>query len=50
MSHWDEFEYVVVNETFERAVGELVRVVDGQGEDLAAHRESLRPLLAELVG
>ena len=50
MSHWDEFEYVVVNETFERAVAELVRIVDGRGEDLASSREALRPLLAELVG
>jgi len=50
MSHWNEFDYVVVNEQFERAVDELVKIVDGQGEDLAANRESLRPLLAELVG
>jgi guanylate kinase len=50
MSHWKEFDYVVVNEHFERAVEDLVRIVDGSGEDLVASRESLRPLLAELVG
>jgi len=50
MSHWSEFDYVVVNEDFERAAADLVRIVDGQGADLAANRESLKPLLAELVG
>ncbi len=50
MSHWDEFDYVVVNDDFERAVTDLARIVDGDGEDLAADRKSLKPLLAELVG
>lgn len=50
MSHWDEFDYVVVNDDFERAVSDLCRIVDGDGEDLAADRKSLKPLLAELVG
>jgi guanylate kinase len=50
MSHWNEFDYVVVNEDFQRASDDLVKIVDGQGEDLRADRESLRPLLAKLVG
>ena len=50
MSHWDEFDYVVVNDEFERAATDLARIVDGDGEDLAADRKSLKPLLAELVG
>ncbi len=50
MSHWDEFDYVVVNDDFERAVTDLGRIVDGDGEDLAADREVLKPLLADLVG
>lgn len=50
MSHWDEFDYVVVNDEFERAVTDLVRIVDGEGEDLAADRKSLKPLLADLIG
>ena len=50
MSHWDEFDYVVVNDGFERAVTDLVRIVDGDGQDLAADRKSLKPLLADLVG
>jgi len=50
MSHWAEFDYVVVNEDFERAVTDLGRIVEGDGEDLRADRKSLKPLLAELVG
>lgn len=50
MSHWDEFDYVVVNDNFERAVADLGRIIDGDGEDLAADRKSLKPLLADLVG
>jgi guanylate kinase len=50
MSHWDEFDYVVVNDDFERAATDLARIVDGDGEDLAANRKSLKPLLAELIG
>ena len=50
MSHWNEFDFVVVNDNFERAVADLERIVDGQGADLAATRASLKPLLGELVG
>jgi guanylate kinase len=50
MSHWDEFDYVVVNDNFERAVTDLGRIVESRGEDLRADRKSLKPLLAELVG
>jgi guanylate kinase len=50
MSHWNEFDYVVVNDDFERAVTDLGRIVAGEGGDLAAGRKSLKPLLAELIG
>ncbi len=50
MSHWNEFDRVVVNDNFERAVTDLGRIVEGDGEDLRADRKSLKPLLAELVG
>ena len=49
MSHWNEFDYVVVNDDFERAVADLVRVVEGEADDLAAGRPELRPLLGELL-
>jgi guanylate kinase len=50
MSHWDEFDYVVVNDDFQRAVTDLGRIVEGDGEDLTADRKSLKPLLADLLG
>ncbi len=49
MSHWKEFDYVVVNDDFERAVTDLVRIVEGHGEDLRGDRPELRPLLAALL-
>jgi guanylate kinase len=50
MSHWSEFDYVVVNDDFERAVTDLGRIVDGRGEDLRASRDGLKSLLTELLG
>ena len=49
MTHWREFDYVVVNDDFEHAVGDLIRIVSGRGEDLEAGRPELAPLLAELL-
>jgi guanylate kinase len=49
MSHWNDFDYVVVNDDFERAVGELGRSVAGDGEDLRAQRPGLQPLLTALL-
>lgn len=45
MSHWHEFDHVIVNLDFEAAVGELEAVFDGRG---AASRRD-RPELAELA-
>jgi guanylate kinase len=50
MSHWEEFNYVVVNDDFERAVGELVSIVEGRGEALDARRPGLAGLLSGLLG
>jgi guanylate kinase len=50
MSHWNEFDFVVVNDDFNRAVDDLARIIDGQGSQLAAARPTLKPLIAELVG
>jgi guanylate kinase len=49
MSHWNEFEYVVVNDDFEHALGDLTRIIDGSAEDLSADRPALGPLLSELL-
>lgn len=49
MSHWTEFDYVVVNDDFDKALGDLARIVDSQAEDLRAPRRDLGPLLADLL-
>jgi guanylate kinase len=49
MSHWGEFDYVVVNDDFDRAVADLARIVDGDGEDLRANRQGLQPLIKDLL-
>jgi guanylate kinase len=49
MSHCREFDYVVVNEDFERAVADLTRIIGGQGEDLRADRPQLQPFVASLL-
>jgi guanylate kinase len=49
MSHWAEFDYVVVNDDFERALAELKAVVLHQDPALRADRPALKPLIAELL-
>jgi guanylate kinase len=49
MSHWNEFDYVVVNDDFEKAVNDAVSIIEGRGEHLSAHRPELQGLLAELL-
>jgi guanylate kinase len=49
MSHWDEFDYVVVNDDFGRAVGALADIVAGRGEASRSGRPELAPVLADLL-
>ena len=49
MSHYGEFDYVVVNDDFARAVDELAQIVRGHGEAYAAARSALAPVLANLL-
>ena len=52
MSHCPEFDYAVVNDRFDRAVTELLSIVDGMPgarTALAANRPEIKRLLASLV-
>jgi guanylate kinase len=49
MSHYREFDYVVVNDDFARAVQDLKRIVEGHGEDLRSDRPQLASLVADLL-
>src|SRR5580692_12805364 len=50
MSHYREFGYVVVNDNFDRACGQLESILAGDGQALASDRPELDPLLADLLG
>lgn len=50
MGHYGEFDYVVVNDRFEQAVEDLESILAGRGAALRRDRDSLRPLIAELLG
>lgn len=49
MSHYGEFDYVVVNDDFKHAVADLRRIIAGTGADLKSDRTALTPLLKELL-
>ncbi len=49
MSHWSEFDYVVVNDDFDTALAELERIVAGDGEASRCDRPQLVPLVEELL-
>lgn len=49
MSHHAEFDFVVVNDDFNRAADELAAIVQGRGEALKAGRPELSPVLANLL-
>lgn len=49
MSHWGEFDYVVVNDVFEKALGDLEKIIAGDGATLRADRSELAALIPKLV-
>lgn len=49
MSHWDEFDYVVVNDDFDQALGELTGIVQGAGTKLRRDRADLAPFVRRLL-
>jgi guanylate kinase len=50
MSHYRDFDYVIVNDVFETAVLELLAVLGAKGERLRSNRAELGPLVRELLG
>jgi len=49
MSHWRDFDYVIVNQDFDRALQELEAVFDGRGEASRSDRAGLAGLAASLL-
>jgi guanylate kinase len=50
MSHWNEFDYVVVNRDFDVATADLEAIVCGRGEHLTRDRSEIQTLVGELLG
>jgi guanylate kinase len=50
MSHWNEFDYVVVNDDFGKATQQLEAIVTARGEELRASRPELQTLVPKLLG
>ncbi len=49
LSHWSEFDYVVINDRLEQAIAELKAIVAGQGAALVAGRPEIARFAATLV-
>jgi guanylate kinase len=49
MSHWRDFDYVIVNRVFDQALAELEAVFDGRGEGCRNDRPGLAELAASLL-
>jgi guanylate kinase len=48
MTHWPEFDYIVVNDNFERALADLHAIVQGQGDASRRERDGLEALASGL--
>jgi guanylate kinase len=51
LSHWEEFDYLVVNDDFDMALNEMRQIVTGKGENFrkSARLEALNPLIRDLL-
>jgi guanylate kinase len=49
LSHWNEFDYIVINDDFGRATADLEAIVSGNGEHLRRDRAGLEALIGKLL-
>ncbi|MEX0942953.1 MAG: guanylate kinase [Pseudomonadales bacterium] len=51
MSHYAEFDYIVVNDEFEEALARMIQIIRGRGDEFTveAQKPGLRPLLRDLL-
>lgn len=49
MSHWAEFDFVVINDDFEQAVGALQAIASGRGHDHRSDRPEIKAITAALL-
>jgi guanylate kinase len=49
LSHWPEFQYVIINDVFDRALIDLESIIDGRSAGLRGDRAELRAFAAGLL-
>jgi guanylate kinase len=49
LTHWRDFEFVVVNDRFDAALHDLQQIVRGRGAKLRTNRPEIQQLAAELL-
>lgn len=49
MSHWDEFDYVIINDDLDTAVVDIEAVLDGRGEASATSNPALRRTIERIT-
>ena len=50
MAHWDEFDYVIINDKLEQAVSDLESVLAGDGDSCARANVALRRVVSRIIG
>ena len=50
MSHWTEFDHVIINDDLNRAIADLEDVLDGEGEASATSNIALRRAVERIIG
>jgi guanylate kinase len=49
LAHWNEFDYVVINDRFEQALEDLQAIIEDRGTHLLARRPQVQRFAAELL-
>ena len=49
MGHWDEFDYIVINDDFDAGVNDLWQIVSGNGDKHRKDRPKLKALIDKLL-
>ena len=49
MTHWSEFDYVIVNDAFDHALADLKAIISDRGQALRSDRPELEALTAALL-
>jgi guanylate kinase len=50
MSHWDEFDHVIINDDLNQAISDLEDVLVGNGEASSTSNETLRRAVERIIG